>query len=147
MAGDWARTTHAQNAGSQESERQPAAEPTHGSDIADVLLVSNTGAQPLEEDCGSWTGSTRARKDEWCETAVVNFTDTLLVNSALLRFALAVELLQGQAAVRAGMGVEHSNIKICHLMPTAAPESTGFDIKPSSFLLRWTCCVGEKIHR
>ena len=91
--GDRARTTQAQNAGSQESERQPAAEPTHGCGIADVPLVSSTGAQPLEEDGGSWTGSTRARKDEWCETAVVNFMDTLLVNSALLRFVLVVDLL------------------------------------------------------
>ena len=80
------RTTQAQNAGSQESERQPAAEPAHGCGIADVPLFSNTGAQPLEEDDGSWTGSTHTRKDEWRETAVVNFADTPLVNSAFLRF-------------------------------------------------------------
>ena len=36
-----------------------------------------------------------AKMPEWRETAVVNFTDTLLVNSALLRFVLAVDLLQG----------------------------------------------------
>ena len=64
---------------------------------------------------------------------MLDFSDPLLVGTLLQRLLSPVTGVYAGLSMEGGMGIEHSNVKIC-FFKSSSPETIGCDVETSAIL-------------